>query len=438
MGADLDFDIVELAPWVPPPGAEAPMREIHFRSTAWTPAEDDDLRHLFSTGLTLEYMTIAMGRGRGGVQWRLYELGLRRRCTLPWSELDDEDLAKRYGAEPAAAIAQSLGRTPTSVYARAGFLGLTEPADPPWTGWEDAQLRAGYAAGVPIQQIAALIGRTLSAQNSRASKLGLRHPTHPADWSAEEAGRAVELACEGLLYLEIIERLVAEGFPRRTKAGIGPKLRKMGYSRGWGRPWTDEERDLIRQAYAAGASLTPVAMRIGRTRTAMAHQIKVMGLQGTHPKRDGWRGRVWTPQEEARLREAYGKIPKADLVRELDRGWAAIQCRAHVLGVTIGKSGPMNTDEVLAIEIGIRQGLTQAVVARVLGRPWNTLKKHCGRNGLSFIRPGLKAAKAMGKTVHTLESILALEGRDLTPNCPLAPQKPRGRAAPSWRLKDAA
>ena len=50
---------------------------------------------------------------------------------------------------------------------------------------------------------------------------------------------------EGHRYMAIIEMLVSEGFPRRSKAGFNPRLRKLGYGRGWGRAWISDEDELL-------------------------------------------------------------------------------------------------------------------------------------------------------------------------------------------------
>src|SRR3546814_4116544 len=82
-----------------------------------------------------------------------YLLGLRRNSARPWTEFDDAELVRRYGSDPTAAIASHLGRSCAAVYARAGFLDLTDVNPPDWTGWEDAQLVEGYRRGVPLRQL---------------------------------------------------------------------------------------------------------------------------------------------------------------------------------------------------------------------------------------------------------------------------------------------
>ena len=83
--------------------------------------------------------------------------------------------------------------------------------------------------------------------------------------------------------------MVAEGFPRRTKAGFGPHLRKLGYGRGWGRPWTSDEDALLMRVYADGTSRTPLIARLGRTTHSIKWRAEYLGLRGTHANRDGFR-----------------------------------------------------------------------------------------------------------------------------------------------------
>jgi hypothetical protein len=211
---DLEADLVELAPYVPSAAAIA-LREVVFRSNAWLPAEDASLRNCFYADLPMAEIAERVGRSFQAVRSRAWELGLRRNSSLPWSEMEDAELARRYGSEPAATIAGDLGRGVSAVYARAWSLGLTEAQAPFYSEWEDAQIRAGYGRGVPVGQIAILIGRTLSGVATRAGTLGLRHPAHPVDWSVDEVQRMLELAETGMLYSRIRRQMVQEGFPAR-------------------------------------------------------------------------------------------------------------------------------------------------------------------------------------------------------------------------------
>jgi hypothetical protein len=261
---DLDTEIVELTPFVPadqPVGDHMPLRELAFRADAWLPRETEALRTAFLADQALEDIAATLGHSRASIATRIGDLGLRRHSTRAWSEWDDAELAQRYAAEPTATIAAHLGRSVSAVYARASCLGLTEPPPQPYSGWEDAQIRVGYTHGVPVVQIAGLIGRPVMGVVCRAGHLGLRHACQPSDWSEAELARAMELASEGMRYVVIAGKLAEEGFPSRNSRSLGQRLRKFGYGRGWGRAWIAEEDDLLRRAYATGASLTPLRER---------------------------------------------------------------------------------------------------------------------------------------------------------------------------------
>jgi hypothetical protein len=262
------FDVVELvqicASETPQP--KGALREMPFRHDAWTPDEIENLKRLFSEDVHVDDIPDRVGHTLHAVRSKISDLGLRRNSVRAWTGFDDAELSRRYGTDATSDIARDLGRSCSAVYARAQFIGLSEPNPPEWTSWEDAQLCKGYAEALPIARIAAIIGRPVSGTVSRASKIGLRHPAKPLDWSDAELARALELAEDGQPYNAIIETLVAEGHPRRTKAGFGPKIRAAGYGRGWGKAWLPEEDDLLRKAYREGSSLTPLTGRLGRSK----------------------------------------------------------------------------------------------------------------------------------------------------------------------------
>lgn len=386
-GLDLAPTIVELVACPAMPQPRGPLREMAFRKDAWTGPEIARLRELFRADVSLDDIAAALGRGRAGVADRIGVLGLRRNSTRPWSDLEDEELTRRYGVEPTAAIASDFGRSCAAIYARAGLLGLGEAIAAAWTEWEDAQLCAGYAAAVPIAQLAALIGRPLGGISSRAGTLGIVHANHPADWSAEEAARALALAEEGHRYRDILGIMSAEGFPARSLAGFGPVVRRLGYGRGWGRPWSPEEDALLRQAYVAGASLTPLRTRLGRTNHSIRWRAEYLGLRGTHVRRNGFRaGPDWTEAELAVLRAEYGTTPNAELAAKLGRTKAAMFTRANLLGLVHGYIRPFSEEESRALEAAYRADIAIADLALALGRKACSVSKYATNHGYRFGR----------------------------------------------------
>lgn len=350
----------------------------------------------------------------GAVRYRMWLLGLRRRSALPWNELEDEELARRYGVDPAAAIAQDFGRAVSAVYWRAQLLGLSEPSAPPWSEWEDAQLAAGFAAAIPVLQIAGMIGRTYAAAYTRANRLGLQHPSHSPDWTAEEEAFALELAHQGLQYPAIARALVDAGHGERVGRAVGQHLRVLGYRRGWGRPWTAEENDILRLYYQRGDTLTPLQGIMGRTRTSIAHQAKVLGLGGTHKNRAGWRqGPDWTPEEEGALKRLYGTMPTRALAEQMGRELRALYTRANVLGLSHPWMRAFSADEDLAIHVAWRIGLGLNDLGTALGRDGAVVHKRAKRLGLSFGKAGRPAGGSPRRAVKvegelTLAGLLAL------------------------------
>ncbi|QOT74538.1 hypothetical protein H5V43_21955 (plasmid) [Sphingobium fuliginis] len=384
---DLDADLVELSPVVLSSHASIPLREMAYRADAWTPAETDRLRDLFASDMALVDIAASIGRSRAAIAERIFHMGLRRNSLRPWTELDDEELTRRYGENATAAIASDLGRSCAAVYARASLLGLSEGNPPLWTAWEDAQLVEGYRRGVPVRQIATLIGRSMGGVSSRACARGLVHANQPPGWSPSETRRALELGEAGHRYARIVEILVSEGFPCRSSRSFGLAVRKLGYGRGWGRPWTAEEDALLTQAYATGTSLTPLRQQLGRTAGSLRHRAEYLKLRGSHAMRNGWRGGPdWTEAEEQRLRDEYGKIPTTSLAAKFGRSKAAITSRANSLGLVHGYIRPFSDEENRALGIAYRTGISIADLAVALDRKAMSVSKYASNHGYHFGR----------------------------------------------------
>src|SRR3546814_6487897 len=115
---DLEADLVELTPAPVSAASRTPLREMAYRADAGTPQESEKLRTLFHDDAAIADIGLALQRGRAAVAERIALLGLRRNSTRTWSELDDAELASRYGNEPTARIASDLGRSCSAVYAR--------------------------------------------------------------------------------------------------------------------------------------------------------------------------------------------------------------------------------------------------------------------------------------------------------------------------------
>lgn len=411
----LPFDLVELVPCPASYAASpsgAPLRETAFRGDAWLPEDLDALRTAFNADHDLQVIADTLGRTLSAVRTKVCDLGLRRNSSRPWPELEDSYLTQHYGVEATSAIAAMLGRSCAALYARAGYLGLTEGNAPPYTAWEIAQIRVGYAQGIPIAQLCVMVGRPASGVASLASKLGIKHANSPPDWSDAEQGRALELAETGVRYVVIADRLGAEGFPRREGRTVGQALRLLGYGRGWGRPWLQEEKDLLRDAYDHGRSLTPLQDRLGRTRTSIRYQAGELGLQGTHARPNGWRTEPpWAEEDKATLRRDYGVVPTRELARRLGRAKGGVYNMAWSLGLVHGYCRPFSADEDRAIRNGHDHGVSLTDVSAAVGRDAAVVSKHAIRMGIPFSTRTIKAPRGprSGRSAMTLRHLLDLD-----------------------------
>lgn len=432
MKVDLPFDIVELVPCpmmsIP---SVRPLRETAYREDAWLPEDIDRLRALFQADEGLDSMADALRRTTSSIQTKIGELALRRNSSRSWSELEDADLGRRYGVDATSTIAAAFGRSPAAIYARAGLLGLTEGNPPAYTEWEIAQIRAGYHSGIPIAQLGVLIARPVTGIASIASKLGIRHANSPPDWSETEHQRAFEMAEEGRRYRRIANDLAGEGFPKREHGAIGQVLRRLGYKRGWGRPWIAEEDDAIRLAYARGDSLTPLQGRLGRTRTSISYRAGELGLHGTHARPNGWRtDPPWSDEDIAILCRDYGRVPTPELARRLNRKKGGVFNKAFSLGLKHGYGRPFSDEEQTGIRQAHAHGVSLSDLSAALDRDPAVVSKHAIRMGVPFskrVQPGPRGRRALRPKL-TLARILLLGTEAANPAPPQSAEEP-GSAA---------
>lgn len=418
---DLGADVVELAPYVPPADT-APLREVAYRGDAWSADELETLRRMFFADADVSDIAASVGRTFHATRSRICELGLRRNSKRPYSELEEAEIVRRYGDEATAIIAQDLGRSCTSIYQRAHILGVTEGRPPPWTPWEDEQLKAGYAAGIPAAQIGALIGRPVSGVLTRASQaLGIKHLHAPEAWTQAEIDLAVALAGEGLTNKKIHAAMQAEGLPDRTLLGLKLMMTRLVEGRGWGRMWTAEEDELLRRAYSDGSSIRALALRLGRK--SCNWRAGYLGLQGTHVLKAGWRTEpVWTAEEDELLRASFGKVRGKklfELFAPYGRKKGGVYMRARALGLDGGYSKPATEDELRAIQIAYRVGIGFTDLALATGRDPAMVFRFAKVMGLHFSDPSRpkvsKRPRALRPAPPSLAEILAQAPADMPP-----------------------
>lgn len=97
------------------------------------------------------------------------------------------------------------------------------------------------------------------------------------------------------------------------------------------RVWTPEEDAFVRDTFRK-VRTREIASRLNRTRAAVYQRaIKVLSLPKT---REGARGRKWQHSEETLMNEKYGKVQTNQLALDLQRTIASVHSRALILGLT--------------------------------------------------------------------------------------------------------
>ncbi len=397
----------------PKPPRAGKVREARFRTNAWLPAETDTLRSMAGQGAGVAAIAAALGRPVAGVADKACDIGIHWSTARPWSSLDDAELFRHYHRIPTHELAKHLDRAPTAIYSRAGLLGLANGSAPPYGAAEDAILRDLFPTATAIAEIATRLGRTGSSVLTRAYNLGLKRPDGPKQWTTDEQARALELAEAGHPYPRVRTMLATEGYPIRAESTFQAFIRRTGYARGWGRPWIDEEIDLIRAAYRDGANLVQLGHRMGRSGHSIRWKAAELGLQGSHPKPNGARqGRPWSEADDAVLRAKYGKgrMKTAKLAALLDRPKGAVYNRAFMLGLDHGYFREWTPEEDLIVRVAHEHGISLTDVASVLDRDQALVSKRSIGLGIPFSARPVKAPRGprAKRQPVTRASLLAL------------------------------
>lgn len=345
-------------------------RPFTSRHDAWTIEDDERLTSLFRSDQPLQAIEEALGRTKYAVRTRLYNLGLRRNTSLPWTEEEDSEMILRYGHVVTADLARDLGRSVSALYARASILGLTAPPDLEWTEWEDRQVVEGYKGGVPLSVLSKITGRSVSAISTRASKhLKITHAHEAEHWTDAEDQLLIACVAKERPEKDIVRAFKNAGFDR-TQAAIAGRKARFGLHLPRNMPWSAEEDQILIAGYEANDRLEDIAARVGRPAGGLSWRARQLGIR--HPNPDGFRdGPVWTEEDIEVLKANYNKMPAAELAELLGRSKSAVHSRAHTMGITGGYHTVFTIEDYREIQKRDIEGGPKAVKAYALQRGWN-------------------------------------------------------------------
>jgi superfamily II DNA or RNA helicase len=127
-------------------------------------------------------------------------------------------------------------------------------------------------------------------------------------------------------YFEEERFKVSERLPGRTVGSIRERTRFLGIHAYVAKPWTDNEKDILKQYYPIGNGVDKcLEMLPNRTASSIKKMAIILGLKKT--------GREWTPEEDAIIRKYY-KTEKCDVSKRLNRTRDACRHRAKMLGLS--------------------------------------------------------------------------------------------------------
>lgn len=159
------------------------------REVLWSPKEDALLRRLHPT-MTIKEIAARLKRPVGGVSYRAYTLGLRRRPDghRKWMAKEDAYIRKHYATTNYDTIANHLKRTVNAVTGRVQALGLTKerPKVQRWTVEEDRILRKLFGT-IPQWEIARKLNRKPGSVYARSGELGLSGTGKASEWRRNKA-----------------------------------------------------------------------------------------------------------------------------------------------------------------------------------------------------------------------------------------------------------
>jgi len=244
-----------------------------------------------------------------------------------------------------------------------------------WSRSDVAHLRRMRDEGQTVSRIAIVLGRTVAAVSSKIGELGI---SAHANWTLEED----TVVADGVKR-KLSNKEIAAMLPGRTANAINQRAAKLGLTgpRAF-RPWTQKERDAVREAVKIGAKYSDIAAWLGRTTRGVNWQVRVMGL--THPASTLVKTYSKSEDEEIRRGWRAGERP-ADVAARLGRPVRSVYCRAFHLGVTGEKANyrrRITPSEIARLRRLASKGMSGEQIAQKLCRSKMAVYRLATKNGI--------------------------------------------------------
>jgi len=213
-----------------------------------------------------------------------------------------------------------------------------------WTQQEEALLRKLYPDQFNFE-LAERFGRTTDALCTKAGQLRLKKNWRKYDpsrfkkgkrWSKEERSRLKKL------YPQMPTSQLPKYFPKRSREAIAGQASMLGLRKTYIKQSYSPNYNLWREQKEILAKLYPttdnkeLARLLGRSKAAIQGQAQKLELHKAcyiPGEQTGQGERLWTPQEDVRIRKSYPTARTKDFAVQLDRTVDAVITRAARIGV---------------------------------------------------------------------------------------------------------
>ena len=304
-------------------------REAVASARRWSAAEDACLCELYDAGQSRVAIGAALGRSADAVDARRRFLAHPRRTPLPrpWTGPEDAFLRAASRARvPSSEICRRLGRSGAAIRKRREELSLTRPRGRRFTSGEQNKLRSAVLNGRSIAEVAAEMGRSEDAVRLYARERGILIVARRRRWSVEDDARLRAGYNSGFA----AERIRTELLPERSTGAIVARARLLGLAT-FARRWTDDEERQLAALVAAQFPLDAVARSLVRSQESILCRCRRLRLSTPAPNPAKAQVR-WTPREDDLLRSA--RYDTLGLARRLGRSEQAVRRRRNELGLS--------------------------------------------------------------------------------------------------------
>lgn len=234
-----------------------------------------------------------------------------------WTKEEDAIIRKHYTKRGSRFTAELLGRSITSVQHRALKLGVPGHGIRPWTKKEEHYLKKYYGKLTALE-LCRILKRSEQSVRGHIHQLGLGK-YQPVTWSDDE----VEYLRKHYGKVRVSVLAAELG---RTPDAVELKAGKLGLRRKLVR-LTQRQIEWI-VANLGKLSYDRMARELGVSSTTV---MKIAAEHGYRPRPNI---RAWTPEEDAFLREHYGKMTRREIAEAINRTVPLVGWRAAKLGLT--------------------------------------------------------------------------------------------------------